>query len=93
MQPDWKIVAVISDFIFYAPYDLNGRGESLFIFVTRRTRSGMYSQVCFPPLFAVLYPFDPKESRELEALGFSERLEFLTSTSVCRCSVCERESS
>jgi hypothetical protein len=87
MQPDWKIVAVISGFFFNAPYDLNERRESRFIFVTRRTRSGRYSQVCFPPLFAVLYPFDPKESRELEALGFTERLGFF-SLYMCRSFFC-----
>jgi len=89
IQPDWKIVAVISDFKKNAPYDLNERRESRFIFVTRRTRSvKVFTSVisdfiCFRP-----YPFDLKESRELEALGFSKDLDFLASTSVCLCSVC-----
>jgi hypothetical protein len=48
--------------------------------------------VCFPTLFAVPYPFDPKESRELEALGFTERLGFfgLYNVSVFVLSVRER---
>jgi hypothetical protein len=47
--------------------------------------------VCFSTLFATLYPFDLKESRELEALGFTKHLDFLASTYVDLCSVYERE--
>lgn len=65
MQPDWKIVAVISDLKKKkAPYDLNERRESRFIFVTRRERSvKVFTSVISDFICIRPYPFDPKESR------------------------------